>query len=183
MKTASDVLCDKLYVTIIHSQRHKKRFLIVIHLNGLHCTVFHSFSEVVHSFFCRMFCWQHSKKTWVEQQQHILAYLKLLAKCRTGNNSFTGTAFRLTFTSAFISYEFLCNMLPSYEWIPQCILENFLLFESNVNNMVWRASSIFTENSNYVIGVILVFSASHSTRFRFMKFGLACQHKWTQLFQ
>jgi len=108
LKTASDVLCDKLYVTIIHSQRHKTRFLIVIHLNGLRCTVFHSFSEVVRSFFCRMLCLQHSKKTWVEQQQqqHILAYLKLLAERRTGNNYFTGTAFL-----AVPAYFHLCSWL------------------------------------------------------------------------
>ena len=35
LKTASDVLCHKSYVTIDHSQRHKKRILIVIHLNPL----------------------------------------------------------------------------------------------------------------------------------------------------
>jgi len=50
LKTASDVLCDKSYVTIVHSQRHKKRILIVIHLNPLRRTVFHIFSEV-RSFF------------------------------------------------------------------------------------------------------------------------------------
>ena len=54
LKTASDVLCDKSYVTIVHSQRHKKRIRIVIHLNPLRHTVFHIFSEV-HSFFCRIF--------------------------------------------------------------------------------------------------------------------------------
>ena len=52
LKTASDILCDKSYVTIVHSQRHKKRILIVIHLNPLRRTVFHIFSEVryTHSF-------------------------------------------------------------------------------------------------------------------------------------
>jgi len=56
LKTASDVLCDLLYVTTSHSQRRKKRILIVIYLNPWHYTVFHIVSEVVHSFFCRMFC-------------------------------------------------------------------------------------------------------------------------------
>ena len=56
LKTASDVLCDLLYVTISHSQRHKKRILIVIYLNPWHYTVFHIVSEVVRSFFCRLFC-------------------------------------------------------------------------------------------------------------------------------
>ena len=55
LKTASDVLCDKSHVTIVHYQCHKKRISIVIHLNPLRRTVFHIFSEV-HSFFCRMFC-------------------------------------------------------------------------------------------------------------------------------
>ena len=46
LKTASDVLYDKSHVTIVHSQCHKKRILIVIHLNPLRRTVFHIFSEV-----------------------------------------------------------------------------------------------------------------------------------------
>ena len=41
LKTASDVLCDKSYVTAVHSQRHKKRIHNVIHLNPLRRTVFH----------------------------------------------------------------------------------------------------------------------------------------------
>ena len=43
LKTVSDVLCDKSYVTIVHSQRHKKRILIVIHLNPLRRTVFFTY--------------------------------------------------------------------------------------------------------------------------------------------
>jgi len=49
LKTASDVVCDKSYVTIVHSQRHKKRILIVIHLNPLRRTVFHIFLRYTHS--------------------------------------------------------------------------------------------------------------------------------------
>ena len=81
LKTASDVLYDKSHVTIVHSQCHKKRILIVIHLNPLRRTVFHIFSEV-HSTLILLqnvlliTTWL---KTWVEQKQiaYILVYLKL----------------------------------------------------------------------------------------------------------
>jgi len=40
LKTASDVLCDKSNVTIVYSQRHRKKILIVIHLNAPYFTYF-----------------------------------------------------------------------------------------------------------------------------------------------
>jgi len=53
----------------------------VIHLNGLRCTVFHSFSEVVRSFFCRMFCWQQSKKniSWTTTPTAHISVLETLS--------------------------------------------------------------------------------------------------------
>jgi len=62
----------------------------VIQLEPWLCTVFQAFSEVVHSFFCTMFCLQHGKKTWVEQQQKIQTHINAL-------ETLSGTPYRQQF--------------------------------------------------------------------------------------
>jgi len=89
---------------MIRSQRHRERIPIVIHLNRI-SHIFWGPADVYtrSAVECFVNGIRHGKKSWVEQKQinkYILAYLTLQAQRRTGNNSFTGTAFQAGLTLA-----------------------------------------------------------------------------------